>query len=509
MISDLIEPEQANIQPFECISVNYEDIYVHIEPYRINSMQHGILNNETICALSTPAGTGAISVIRISGKDAIKYIDRIFFPASSGEKQIREVKSHTLHFGEIRDDDETIDQAVVGVFREPNSYTGEDVIEISCHGSEYIQQRILQLLTEHGARLARPGEFTLRAFLNNKMDLSQAEAVADLIYSNSKAAHDLAMNQMRGYYSERIRELRQKLIHVASLLELELDFSEEDVEFADRREIHELLDEITGETERLSQSFSMGNVIRKGIPVAIVGKPNVGKSTLLNAILNEEKAIVSEIPGTTRDAIEDTIIIGGIAFRFIDTAGLRESRDSIETIGIERTHEKIRQAKVILYVFDAGATEFSEISETLAEFREFLDREMEAEDPKFFIPIANKTDLLVESPKDFKSMVEIDILFVSAKRKENINLIIDKLSEYVKKSAVSDETVVSNARHYEALSRAGASIAAVKKGFQENLPTDLITSDMRNALHYLGEITGEITTNEILDNIFSRFCIGK
>ena len=350
----------------------------------------------------------------------------------------------------------------------------------------------------------------MRAFLNGKFDLSQAEAVADLIESQSKTSHDLALNQMRGGFSSKIKELREKLLNFTSLIELELDFSEEDVEFANRVELKKLLSQIKSEISRLLESFKLGNVIKQGIPVAIIGKPNVGKSTLLNALLNEEKAIVSEIPGTTRDTIEDSISINGVTFRFIDTAGLRESGDEIEKIGIERTHEKIKLSKIILYIFDVSSTTCDEIDETLEEFREYIDNLPEdAGKDKHFILIANKTDMLVEAPKGFKSLVERDCIFVSAKRKENINLIIDRLSEYVENEKVSDTAVVSNSRHFEALSKAFKAIENVEEGFEQQLTSDLIVTDIRDALYHLGDITGEITTDEVLGNIFSRFCIGK
>ena len=465
-------------------------------------------NDDAICAISSPPGSGAIAVIRISGKNSLTIIQKFFFP-SNPDKNISRVDGYTMHFGEIKEKNHIIDQVVAGVYRNPNSYTAEDMVEIFCHGSEYIQQKVLELMVTSGARLAQPGEFTLRAFMNGKIDLSQAEAVADLIAANSKVSHDLALNQMRGVFSEKIRQLREQLVNFSSLIELELDFSDEDVEFANRKELLELILTIQNELSYLIESFSFGNVIRKGIPVAIVGKPNVGKSTLLNTILNEERAIVSEIPGTTRDTVEDTIIINGVSFRFIDTAGLREPGDQIETIGIEKTHEKIRQARIILFLFDVNNTNCKEVKVTLEEFREFSSGIPGEQEEKYFIPVANKTDLLVESPKEFSSMVDMECIFVSAKRKENINLIIDRLSEFVSTEKVSDKTIVSNTRHYEALTKALESVERVDNGLKENLTTDLIAADLRGALHYLGEITGEITTDEILGNIFGKFCIGK
>jgi tRNA modification GTPase len=465
--------------------------------------------NETICALATPPGTSAIAVIRISGPEAFHVLNQVFKPKNK-EVNIHTTKTHTLHFGEIFDTEGVVDDVLVSVFKSPHSYTGEDSIEISCHGSEYIQQRIVELLLSKGLRLATPGEFTLRAFLNSKFDLSQAEAVADLIASQSKASHDLALNQMRGVFSNRIKELRQQLVNFASLIELELDFSEEDVEFANRSDLNKLLGELDSEVETLISSFSYGQVLKRGIPVAIVGKPNVGKSTLLNAILNEERAIVSEIPGTTRDAIEDTLVLKGVAFRFIDTAGLRPSSDRIETIGIERTYEKIDQAKIILYVFDVNEMKHDEITETLAEFKTHIEALPGATTrDKKFILIANKTDLLVESPPDFKFLVEMDCIFIAAKRKENINLIVDHLTDYMQQESISDNAIVSNVRHFESLTRAREALQNIRKGFDENRSSDLIAIDIHQALLHLGTITGEVTNDDILENIFSRFCIGK
>ena len=464
---------------------------------------------ETICALATPPGISAISVIRVSGENAISACEGIFTPRGI-KKKLSEVKSHTVHLGEIKNGTGVIDEVLLTVFRSPNSYTGEDSVEISSHGSPYIAQQIIELLVNCGIRTARPGEFTLRAFLNGKFDLSQAEAVADLIASHSKASHDLALDQMRGVFSNRIKNLRQQLVDFSSLIELELDFSEEDVEFADRKKLYNLLEALKTELTRLIRSFSFGQVIKQGIPVAIVGEPNVGKSTLLNAILNEDRAIVSEIPGTTRDTIEDTIVLNGVSFRFIDTAGLRESNDEIETIGIERTYEKIDQAKVILFVFDVTQTTSAEVRETLKEFKQHIRKLPGGKGKhKKFILVANKTDQLVESPDGFRKMVEMECLFVSAKRKENINLILDHLSQYVESENITDATIVSNLRHYEALSKANEAVTNIEKALSEGVASDLVTTDIRQALYHLGEITGEITTDEILGNIFSKFCIGK
>lgn len=462
------------------------------------------VNDDTICALATPAGMAAIAVIRVSGKDTFSIVDRFFHPVKK-IGSVSEVGTHRLLFGTIRDEsNELLDEVLVGVFKNPHSYTGEDAVEISCHGSVFIQQQLLELLMDNGARLAAPGEFTMRAFANGKFDLAQAEAVADLISSHSKTSHDIAMDQMRGGYSSKMKELRGQLLNFASLIELELDFSEEDVEFANRGELDKLLKKIKEEITSLIQSFSVGNVLKKGIPVTIVGEPNVGKSTLLNALLNEEKAIVSEIPGTTRDVVEDSISIDGVTFRFIDTAGLRESSNTVESMGIERTYEQIRQARIVLYVFDVNSTGCQQVQEKLKEFKEVI------EDPnKKFILVANKTDQLSETPHAFSKMVELDCVFISAKRKENLNLVSDHLLKAVDTGSIKDETIVSNARHYHELQKALEAINSVEQAFEQGLPSDLIAIDIRTALHHLGEITGQVTTEEILGNIFGKFCIGK
>jgi len=459
--------------------------------------------NDTICALSTPPGIGAIAVIRVSGPDTIRVCNELFRPADKN-LSLEAAVSHTIHFGYFGQGDEIIDEVLVSIFKTPHSYTGEDVIEISCHGSPFIQQKILELLTGKGLRMAKPGEFTLRAFLNGKFDLSQAEAVADLIASHSRTSHDLALKQMRGGFSRKIKELRDKLIGFTALIELELDFSEENVEFASRPELLKLLEELEQELTQLISSFAIGNVIRKGIPVTIAGKPNVGKSTLLNAILKEEKAIVSEFPGTTRDAIEDTIVLEGYSFRFIDTAGLRESGDIIESMGIERTWQKIHDSSIILYVFDATIDSSRDVMTDIAEFRELTE-----DKSRHMVLVGNKMDLLEELPHGFRDFVELETIFVSAKRHENIHLLAESLVKSVRSSGISDQTVISNARHLEALNSALSRVNAVHQGLQTGIYPDLLTTDIRQALHYLGEITGEITTDEILGNIFSKFCIGK
>ena len=460
--------------------------------------------NDTICALSTPPGMGAIAVIRLSGPGAFS-ISALFFKSRNTKQTVEQFSSHTAHFGSFATENELIDEVVLTVFRNPHSYTGDDIVEISCHGSDYIQQRILEVLIDAGARMAMAGEFTLRAFLNGRLDLSQAEAVADLISSRSKVAHDLALSQMRGGFSQKIKDMRSQLLDLASLLELELDFSEEDVEFADRAKLKGLIHGIIAEMSSLASSFSLGNVIKKGIPVAIIGKPNVGKSTLLNALLNEERAIVSDIPGTTRDTIEDTFTINGITFRFIDTAGLRShTTDTIETIGISRTYEKIKEASAILYLFDISTITVDEIDELRLEFRDHID------DPeKHFLLIGNKTDLMVEAPPHITALFDLETIFISAKRKENINLIIERLLSTAKTANIGDQAIVSNARHYQSINSTLTALNEAARGLDSNIPTDLIATDIRSALHHLGEITGEVTTEDILGNIFGKFCIGK
>lgn len=466
-------------------------------------MRFDFLNDDTIVALSTAPGMAAIALIRLSGDAAVTLADKLFVPMKKG-LHLSTAESHRQYFGTIMDGDAMLDEVLLTVFRAPHSYTGEDVVEISCHGSVFIQQRILELLIEAGARPATAGEFTMRAFARQKLDLAQAEAVADLIASNSRSSHELAIKQMRGGFSSRIAELRQQLVDFASLIELELDFSEEDVEFADRNEFQRLISSLQGETQQLMRTFTAGNIIKTGIPVAIIGKPNVGKSTLLNAILNEERAIVSEIPGTTRDAIEDTIVLNGFNFRFIDTAGLRQSDDFIENIGIERTYEKIKQAAIILYVCDLASCKGATADEMLHEFKVYMQ-----DDEKHFILVGNKTDMLDEIPDHFREMVELETIFVSAKRRENIHLIADSLTKTVERFQLQADTVVSNARHYHALSKASESLQFVSDNLIAGLPTDLIAIDIRTAMHHLGSITGQIVTEELLGNIFGKFCIGK
>jgi len=462
------------------------------------------LNNETICAIATAPGLAAIAVVRISGTQAFQIVSNSF-KAYRKYTSFEEIPVQKVVLGTFENHGQPVDEVMITKFQKPYSYTGENLVEISCHGSPFIQQQILQILIEHGARMARPGEFTLNAFLNGRIDLSQAEAVADLIASNSTLSQQIAYNQMRGHFSERIKVLRQQLITFSGLIELELDFSEEDVEFASRNDLNALLDAIDAEIATLKQSFSMGNVLKNGIPVVIIGKPNVGKSTLLNLLVKEERAIVSDIPGTTRDAIEDTITIDGVAFRFIDTAGLRDSFDVIESIGIQRTYQKIKQAAIVLYLFDVSETTFEEITETIREFKEKFQ-----DDNQHIILVANKLDLIEEIPNYFPDLVEMETVFVSAKRNQNIHLITDSLMKFVTmQSQEENQTIVTSARHYEALLRTSDALQDIRNGIDQKLSGDLLAFHLRDALFHLGSITGEVTNNEILEEIFSKFCIGK
>ncbi|MDC6385708.1 tRNA uridine-5-carboxymethylaminomethyl(34) synthesis GTPase MnmE [Flagellimonas taeanensis] len=452
---------------------------------------------DNIVALATPSGTGAIAVIRVSGLDAITLVDNIF--QSIKGKKLKDQKTHTIHLGHIADGKKILDEALVSIFKGPHSYTGENVVEISCHGSPFIQQQIIQLLLRSGCRSASAGEFTLRAFLNGKMDLSQAEAVADLIASDSEAAHDIAMQQMRGGFSNEIQKLREELLNFASLIELELDFSQEDVEFADRTQFAELLNRISEVLKKLIDSFALGNVIKNGIPVAIVGQPNVGKSTLLNVLLNEERAIVSDIAGTTRDTVEDHISIKGINFRFIDTAGIRETQDVVEKIGIERTFDKIEKARLIIYLFDR--LDFD---------RQELERIQNRYPNKQLLPICNKMDLLDDDQIQLLKTQIPNVLFLSAKHKIGIGELEKKLLDLVDSGALSgDSTIITNSRHYDALLKALEEIQKVKEGMDMDVSSDFLSIDIRQALFHLGEITGSVTTDDLLGNIFSNFCIGK
>lgn len=466
-----------------------------------------MLNQETIVALATPAGAGAVAIIRISGNDAIKITNEVFQSVSN--KDLTRQKTHTIHLGHIIDGQKTLDQVLVSVFRNPNSYTGEDVIEISCHGSVFIQQQIIQLLLRKGCRMAQPGEFTLRSFLNGKMDLSQAEAVADLINSDNEASHQIAMQQMRGGFSSEIAKLREELLNFASLIELELDFSEEDVEFADRSQFKELLTRIEFVLKRLIDSFAVGNVIKNGIPVAIVGEPNVGKSTLLNALLNEERAIVSDIAGTTRDTIEDELVIDGIGFRFIDTAGIRDTKDVVENIGIQKTFEKIEQAQVVILLLDAKELQVSSFK-----FQVEIEKIKNKYPQKPLVVIINKVDLLSEQELNvIKTELETLNLkpeTISAKQKIGIEELKNTLLSFVNTGALrNNETIVTNTRHYDSLLKALEEIQKVRFGLESGLSADLMAIDIRQALYYFGEITGQVSNDELLGNIFANFCIGK
>lgn len=463
-------------------------------------------HQDTIVALATPAGAGAIAVIRLSGTNALAIASGIFTSVSG--KALQNQKTHTIHLGHIIDENRVLDEVLASVFKNPNSYTGEDVVEFSCHGSHYIQQEIIQLCLRKGARMAQAGEFTLRAFLNGKMDLSQAEAVADLIFSDSEASHQLAIQQMRGGFSSEIKKLREQLLHFASLIELELDFAEEDVEFANREEFQALISKITQFLKRLIDSFATGNVLKNGIPVAIVGEPNVGKSTLLNALLNEERAIVSDIAGTTRDTIEDEITIGGVGFRFIDTAGIRETTDTIEGLGIQKTFQKMEQAQVVIYLLDANVVskEREKMETITSEIQKIKTRFPQ----KTLVIIANKVDRLSEEEISILKSQISNLLVLSAKTGEGIEELKNTLLSFVNTGVLrNNETIVTNSRHYDALLKALEEIQKVQQGLDTHLTGDLLAIDIRQALYHFGEITGEISNDELLGNIFANFCIGK
>ncbi|NRD20385.1 tRNA uridine-5-carboxymethylaminomethyl(34) synthesis GTPase MnmE [Winogradskyella eckloniae] len=468
------------------------------------------MHNDTIVALATPSGSGAIAVIRLSGNDAITIASK-YFKSISG-KNLSQQATHTIHLGHIIEGDKTIDEVLVSIFKDPNSYTGENVIEISCHGSSYIQQEIIQLFLRHGCRMATAGEFTLRAFLNGKLDLSQAEAVADLISSDNEASHQIAMQQMRGGFSSEIAKLREELLNFASLIELELDFAEEDVEFADRTQFKQLIERINFVLKRLIDSFAVGNVIKNGIPVAIVGEPNVGKSTLLNVLLNEERAIVSEIAGTTRDTIEDEISIGGIGFRFIDTAGIRETEDVVESIGIKKTFEKIEQAQVVMFLVNSA--QLASNTAALKNITVEIEKVKNKFPQKQLLVVLNKIDQISDTELANISTVlhtnAIKVIPISAKTRFGVEQLTNNLLNLINTGALrNNETIVTNSRHYDALLKAFEEIQKVKHGLETGLSGDLLAIDIRQALYHFGEITGEITNDDLLGNIFANFCIGK
>jgi tRNA modification GTPase len=451
--------------------------------------------DDTIVALATPHGIGAIGVIRLSGPKTIPIVNQLF-----PSKDLSQQASHTIHVGLLKEGDNLLDEVVVSLFKNPKSYTGEDVIEISCHGSPFIQEQVINTLVAYGARLAKPGEFTQRAFLKGKLDLTQAEAVADLIASNTAASQKTALHTIRGGFSQVLKELREQLITFSALIELELDFSQEDVEFADRTKFHQLIDRSHQVTTELLQSFQLGNVIKNGVSVAIVGKPNAGKSTLLNTLLNENRAIVSEIAGTTRDTIEEIININGILFRLIDTAGIRKSNDAIEVIGVEKSMEKMQQADLVLYLFDVTTETKSDLDAAL--------EQVKAQN-KNYLFIGNKVDMVDEEAAQQKFSGE-SVLFIAAKSNRHIDVLKQRLVDKIVKGTIQTEnTIVTNARHYAALQEVEKSLLTIKYGLNNKLSGDLLSLDIRRCLHFLGEITGEITNEDRLDYIFSKFCIGK
>jgi len=457
-------------------------------------------NFDTICSISTPQGVGALAVIRISGNDAIPIVAKLF----KNDERFKALKTNFVSRFDIYEGELLIDRTMVVKFASPKSYSGEDIVEISCHGSKYIQKKIIELLLLNGAHLAKAGEFSMRSFLNGKLDLPQAESIADLIDSQSEVAHKLAINQMKGNFSTHIKTLRNQFIELAVLMELELDFSEEDVIFADRIQLHKLLKKLKDEVTQLAESFKKGNVLKKGIPVAIIGKPNVGKSTLLNCLLEDDRAIVSHIPGTTRDTIEDNFTINGTNFRFIDTAGIRLTDNEIEFFGIERTFKAIDKADIILYMIDISETSLEDIEKELL----FLENEIDSIRKKLII-VANKIDQLNELPKHLTEWDDYDIVFISAKRNVNIDEIREILTQHIDRYNISDTTLLTNARHFDIMIKIADEIIPIENGLSQKLPTDLLVVHINSILNLLGEITGEITSDEILEAVFSKFCIGK
>jgi len=465
-----------------------------------------MIDQSTICAISTSPGMGAIALIRLSGNEAIQIANKVF-QSPNKNKILAKQTANTIHFGQIIFKNEVIDEVVIAIFRAPHSFTGEDIVEISCHGSVFIQQKILEVLVENGSRLALPGEFTQRAFLNGKMDLSQAEAVADVIASSNAAAHKLAINQMRGGFSKEINALRAQMLHFTAMIELELDFAEEEVEFANRVELHNLAEKIEGLLRKLKNSFQLGNAIKNGIPVAIIGETNVGKSTLLNALLNEEKAIVSDIHGTTRDVIEDVVNIHGTAFRFFDTAGIRDTKDHIENLGIERSYNKLNLAAIVLLVVDMQ-NPYPIVKQRIDKIRKRISGEQK------LIIVANKIDAGLHETIQQMEVTDLsdneDLIFIAAKKKQNLEGLIEMMIHSVNIDAVNQEDViVTNARHFEILKNAHEAIVRVLNGIDSGITGDFLAQDIRECMHYLAEITGEVGTEEVLGHIFKNFCIGK
>lgn len=462
-----------------------------------------IETNDIIVALATAHGSSAIAIIRLSGPEVLNIVEPFIYSKTLKKISLKNKPSHSVNFALIVFQDNIIDEVLITLFKNPNSYTGQDSIEISCHGSPFIQQKLLQLFLSQGARMANAGEFTLRAFLNEKLDLSQAEAVSDLIASNSALSHQFAMQQMRGGFSTKINQLRQNLINFASLIELELDFSEEDVEFANRNDLKKLISTIYSVIEALIQSFELGNVIKNGIPVTIIGKPNAGKSTLLNVLLEEDKAIVSEIAGTTRDLIEDEMIIDGVMFRFIDTAGLRVTSDAVEQIGLNKAFEAIKKSAIVIYLFDAHELTAGDLVLELQKIEEHLISTQ-------VILVANKID--IETLNDLKNeFIDFpEMIFISAKKQLNIHELKNKLlSLFDARTVSATDTIVTNARHASSLTNANLALIKVLEGLHNNIVPDLLALDIRYALNEIGLITGEVSNEDLLNNIFSKFCIGK